>query len=98
MRSVAGNGTLEVYLAAAGTADATFATFWGTPVFLVDTTGNIKIGGTYVVKAQGAAVADVASADATDLATVITLANETKAQFNTWMARARAATGHGLVA
>jgi hypothetical protein len=45
-----------------------------------------------------AAVADVASADATDLAEVITLANEIKAQLNTWLARARATGGHGLIA
>lgn len=57
-----------------------------------------RISGTKVVGSRGAAVADVASADATDLTTVIALANETKAQLNAWLARARAASGHGLIA
>lgn len=60
-------------------------------------TTGFKVGANYVVKARGAAVADVASADATDLPTVITLANETKAQLNLLLARIRAATGHGLI-
>ena len=42
------------------------------------------------IKSAGA-VSDVASPDATDLATVITLANETKAQFNTLLANLRTA-------
>lgn len=57
--------------------------------------GALLVAATQVVGAQGAAVADVASADATDLASVITLANETKAQLNTLLARQRA---HGLIA
>lgn len=61
-------------------------------------TAGFKVGTNYVVKARGAAVADVASADASDLATVITLANETKTQLNALLSRARAATGHGLIA
>lgn len=59
---------------------------------------GFKVGANYVVKARGTAVADVASADAIDLATVITLANENKAQLNALLARVRAATGHGLIA
>lgn len=47
---------------------------------------------------QGAAVSDVASADATDLASVITLANEAKVQLNALLAELRAATGHGIIA
>ncbi len=57
---------------------------------------SYKVAGVKVIGAQGAAVADVASADATDLPSVITLANEMKAQVNTAFARLRAATGHGL--
>lgn len=60
-------------------------------------TTGFKVGTNYVVKARGAAVADVASVDASDLATAITLANETKAQLNLLLARVRAATGHGLI-
>jgi len=63
-----------------------------------DLTTSLKINGTKVIGARGAAVADVASADATDLATAITLVNEIKAQLNTLLARTRAATGHGLIA
>jgi len=66
-------------------------------VDIAATTG-FKVGANYVVKARGTAVTDVAAADATDLATVITLANESKAQLNTLLARLRAATGHGLIA
>lgn len=55
-----------------------------------------QIASTKVVGARGAAVADVASANATDLPTAITLVNEVKAQVNTAFARLRAATGHGL--
>lgn len=44
------------------------------------------------------AVADVAAADAADLAEVLTLANETKAKLNTLLARFRATGGHGLIA
>lgn len=64
----------------------------------VDVSTSFKKSGVKVVGAQGASVADVASADATDLATALTLANETKAQLNTLLARLRAATGHGLIA
>ena len=64
----------------------------------LDLTTSLKVAGTKVLGAQGAAVANVASADATDLATVLTLANETKAQLNAWLARARASGGHGLIA
>ncbi len=44
---------------------------------------------------QGAAVAAVASVNATDLASVITLANEMKAQFNTLRSRIQT---HGIIA
>ena len=59
-------------------------------------TTGFKVGTNYVVKARGAAVADVASADATDLPTALTLVNEIKAQVNTAFARLRSTTGHGL--
>jgi hypothetical protein len=82
---ITGSGTLTISISA-------------TPTFTtVNATTQYNVAGTKVLGAQGAAVADVASADATDLPTVITLANEIKAQFNTWLARARAATGHGLI-
>jgi hypothetical protein len=61
-----------------------------------DVTGEYRVSGNAVVKARGAAVADVASPDATDLATAITLVNEIKAQLNTAFARLRSTTGHGL--
>lgn len=64
----------------------------------LDLVTSLKINGTKVIGAQGAAVADVASAAATDLPTVITLANEIKTQLNLLLARTRAATGHGLIA
>ena len=48
-----------------------------------------------VIGARGAAVASVASANATDLASVITLANELKSVQNTWLSRART---HGMIA
>lgn len=56
---------------------------------LLDTNGD------QVVGTQGAAVADAASADATDLASAITLVNELKAQLNEALARLR---DHGLIA
>ena len=52
-------------------------------------------GGNQVVSARQAAVATVASADATDLASALTLANETKAQLNDLLAKLRT---HGLIA
>lgn len=70
---------------------------WVDSFVSLDVTTSYEVGGVKVVGARGAAVADVASADATDLATVIALANETKAQLNTLLARVRAATGHGLI-
>jgi len=54
---------------------------------VVATTESFKVDGTKVVGNQGAAL----SADATDLASAITLVNEIKA-------RLQASTGHGLVA
>ena len=70
---------------------------WTDRFTTIDVTTSYEVGSTKVVGARGAAVANVASADATDLATVITLANETKAQLNLLLARLRAATGHGLI-
>lgn len=104
-----GTGTLNSFTVTAGnqltgggsiTADGGTITLAVsvTPLFTtVNVTTQYNVAGTKVVGAQGAAVADVASPDATDLPTVITLANEIKAQFNTWLARARASTGHGLI-
>lgn len=51
-----------------------------------------------VLSTRGAAVAAVASANATDLATAITLVNEIKAQLNTFMTRFRVTGGHGSIA
>jgi hypothetical protein len=62
----------------------------------IDCTTSFEVNGTKVIGARGAAVADVASPDATDLATAITLVNEIKAQVNTAFARLRSTTGHGL--
>lgn len=67
---------------------------WANRFVDISATTGFKVGVNYVVKARGAAVADVASADATDPPTVITLANETKAQLNALLARVRA---HGLI-
>lgn len=60
-----------------------------------DLTTSLKVAGTKVIGTQGGVVANVASADASDLASAITLANEIKAQLNTLLARQRA---HGLIA
>lgn len=43
------NGDAEFYSAAAGTADATFATFWGTAKITLTSAGQIKSGGTQVL-------------------------------------------------
>lgn len=67
---------------------------WVDKFVTLDLTTSIKIAGTKVIGAQGAAVADAASADATDLATAITLVNELKGKVNTLLARVRA---HGLI-
>lgn len=69
---------------------------WTDRFVSLDAATSYEVGGTKVVGARGAAVADVASADATDLATAITLVNELKAQVNTGFARLRSTTGHGL--
>jgi len=69
---------------------------WADRFVDIAVTTGFKVGTNYVVKARGAAVGDVASADATDLATAITLVNELKAQVNTGFARLRSTTGHGL--
>lgn len=71
---------------------------WVDKFVTLDLTTSLKVAGTKVLGTQGGAVADVASAAATDLATAITLVNEIKTQFNLLLARTRAATGHGLIA
>lgn len=53
---------------------------------------NISGPGTMSTKNVAAAVADVSSPNATDLATAITLVNELKTQFNALLASLRAAT------
>lgn len=68
---------------------------WVDKFVTLDLTTSVKVAGTKVIGAQGAAVADAASADATDLATAITLVNELKGKVNTLLARVRA---HGLIA
>lgn len=70
---------------------------WTDRFTTIELTTAVKINGNQVIGARKAAVADVASVDATDLTSVITLANETKAQLNAWLNRARASTGHGLI-
>lgn len=105
-----GYGTNAVRAAIAVTANDNGATYitndqnkiwqvvagvWVDRFVTLDLTTSLKIAGVKVIGAQGAAVVNVASADATDLATVITLANETKAQLNALLARVRA---HGLIA
>lgn len=98
-KSAAGANLLEGYVALPGTADAIFATFWGaTPAWHIDAQGYFYISGVRVVRDRGAAVADVASANATDLASVILVANECKQELNLLLARLRAPTGHGLIA
>lgn len=79
-----------------GTTRAQFSLSGVNTIFnLSGAAAQYRVNGTQVVGARGAAVADVASANASDLATAITLANETKTQVNAWLARARA---HGLIA
>lgn len=71
---------------------------WADQFTTIELTTAVKIASNQIIGTRKAAVNDVASADATDLATVLLVANETKAQLNAWLARARAATGHGLIA
>lgn len=56
---------------------------------------QFNVAGTQVVGTQGAAVSDVSASDATDEASVITLANEMKQIVNTILTRIRT---HGLIA
>lgn len=63
-----------------------------------DSSNGWYVQGTQVLSARKSAVADVASANATDLASAITLANETKTQLNALLNRLRASTGHGIIA
>lgn len=97
--AIANGGTGAVTAAAARTALGAAASSVNTDITQlngasqVDVTGSYKKSGVQVVGAQGAAVADASSPDATDLATAITLVNELKAQLNTAFARLRA---HGL--
>jgi hypothetical protein len=60
-------------------------------------TTGYNVGGNQIIGTRKAAVADVASPNATDLATALTLANETKAQLNALLSRLRASTGHGVI-
>lgn len=72
------------------------AAAWVNKFTRLEVTTDLKVNGNKVIGARGSAVADVASPDATDLATAITLVNEIKAQLNTAFARLRSTTGHGL--
>jgi hypothetical protein len=56
---------------------------------------GFKVAGTKVVDAQASAIADISTADATDLASAITLANANKAKINSVLAMLRT---HGLIA
>jgi hypothetical protein len=73
----------------------------GVLTFSLDASPNVttsyRVGLNQIIGTRKAAVADVASADATDLATALTLANETKAQLNALLNRLRASSGHGLI-
>jgi hypothetical protein len=62
---------------------------------LLQTGKVLKVAGTKVVGAQGSAIADVSTADATDLASAIALANANKAKINSILAMLRT---HGLIA
>jgi hypothetical protein len=73
-------------------ADVTFA-LSSSP----DVATSYKVAGNKVLGARGAAVADVTSPDATDLASAITLANELKARLNTFISRFRVTGGHGSI-
>jgi hypothetical protein len=93
--SSADNGAL-FYSTDTGILWKVVAGAWVNEFVTVAATTQFKVGANKVVGARGAAVADVASPNATDLASVITLANEIKAQLNTAFARLRSTTGHGL--
>jgi len=54
-----------------------------------------KVAGTKVVGGQASAITDVSTADATDLASAIALANANKSKINTILAMLRT---HGLIA
>lgn len=93
--SAADNGAL-FYATDTGILWKVEAGAWANKFSVVTVSTSFNVGANKVLGARGAAVADIASADATDLATVITLANEIKAQSNLGFARLRSTTGHGL--
>lgn len=93
-RGVASIGTMDdqdTQLLANGVEQAR----WGTTGFFNSRLG-FNVAGTQVLSTRKTAVADVASANATDLPTAITLVNELKTQVNLAFNRLRSTTGHGL--
>ena len=91
----------------AATNQITITDNQGNVLLTVETDGSInlatgaklKVAGNQVVSARGAAVADVATAnaDATYGQPEADLINELKAQLNALLGRLRSSTGHGLI-
>lgn len=88
-------GDADFFIAAIGHGAGTFAAFWGTAKVSLMAAGGLKVTGTQVVGTRQPAIADIATADATDLATAIALVNVCKAKINTELATLRS---HGLIA
>lgn len=88
LRSVAGQTGPDLSVATAATVNGLAVSFAAAANIL---TFGITGVGTMAQRNAIAAVADVATPDATDLATVITLANDLKAKINELLAKARTA-------
>jgi hypothetical protein len=90
-----GDGTGCIFFSATGTryiySDGNVFDFSGAPINAT----SYKVSNTKVVGGQASAIADVSTADATDLTSAIALANANKAKINTILAMLRT---HGLIA
>lgn len=90
------NGNLEFYSAAAGTADGTFATFWGTPSAALVAGGRLNLNGTQVVSTR--VTGYTAMTGSPDKATAYATGTITLAQLAGRVAQIQAdLTSHGLI-
>jgi hypothetical protein len=90
-----GDGTGCIFFSGAGTryiySDGNVFDFSGAPI----NASSYRVLNTKVLGGQASAIADVSTADATDLASAVALANANKAKINTILAMLRT---HGLIA
>jgi hypothetical protein len=90
-----GDGTGCIFFSGAGTryiySDGNVFDFSGAPI----NTSSYRVSNTKVLGGQASAIADVSTADATDLTSAVALANVNKAKINTVLAMLRT---HGLIA